>query len=163
MDSNRYGWYYAKTNMPIWILLTPGRWWAELEFHMAGNGRLFLSGRRRRSVVWHILYTLLFYVLIVGGLFFLIGGAFFSGRQATPAPVHAPQAVHDSPNPEARGQDESETVVAIPSYEEVMAPPAEEAPYVEDAAPELPVEKTPPATTAEKAEAGAADDLKDLY
>lgn len=166
MDSNHYGWYYGKTNMPIWILLTPGRWWAELEFHLAGNGRLFLSGRRRRSVVWHIFYTLLFYVLVFGGLFVLLGGgALVSDGQARPASIAAAQpAPHDSPFQEAGGRSEPETVVADSPYEEVMPPLAEEVPYVEDAAPDVAAEKTPPASPSEKvAEPGAADDLKDLY
>lgn len=65
MNSNRYGWYYEKSNKPVWLLLTPGRWWAELEFHLAGNGRLFLTGRRRRSIIWHGLYSIFFYAIVL--------------------------------------------------------------------------------------------------
>lgn len=65
MDSNKYGWHYQKDNKPIWLFLAPGRWWAELEFHLAGNGRLFLSARRRRSVIWHAIYSISFYALVL--------------------------------------------------------------------------------------------------
>lgn len=166
MDSNRYGWYYGKTNMPIWILLTPGRWWAELEFHLAGNGRLFLSGRRRRSVVWHVLYTLLFYALVFAGIFFLLGGgAPVSDRQDTPVPVDGAELVpRNSSRQEVGVRSEPETMVADSPYEEVTPPLAEEAAYLENAAPDVAVENTAPATPTEKvAESSAADDLEDLY
>ncbi|WP_242076355.1 hypothetical protein [Brevundimonas diminuta] len=163
MDSNRYGWYYGKTNMPIWIFLTPGRWWAELEFHLAGNGRLFLSGRRRRSVVWHLLYTLLFYGLLLAGIVYVVGGAF---RSSDPTAVPAAsRAADDLPRSE-RVEDASpspvpETVPVEATYEEVLAP-------AEPAAPEpiltKPVDNpNSPSEREQAAEASASDSLDDLY
>lgn len=163
MDSNRYGWYYAKTNMPIWIFLTPGRWWAELEFHLAGNGRLFLSGRRRRSVVWHLLYTLLFYALLVVGLVHLVSGA---SRASSPtAEPPASRMADVSPRSE---REQAASLTSAPqtgpvetAYEEIPAPAEPDAPE-----PTLtePVEDPGSPSEPEKAtEAAAPDPLKDLY
>lgn len=167
MDSNQYGWYYGKTNMPIWIFLTPGRWWAELEFHLAGNGRLFLSGRRRRSVVWHLLYSLFFYALVIFGVAFLLsGGLPASSRQAEPAPLSAATvAPVDDRSQEAPRRLEPEVAIADSPSEAEMAPVVEQETYVEDSAADVaPAEKTaPPIVTEKVAQGGAADDLKDLY
>lgn len=163
MDSNRYGWYYGKTNMPIWIFLTPGRWWAELEFHLAGNGRLFLSGRRRRSVVWHLLYTLLFYGLLLAGIVYLVGGASRAVDQTAEPP--ASRVAYDWPGSErkeyASPKPVPETVPVEATYEEIPAPAEPDAPE-----PILtkPVDNTNSPSEREKAaEASASDSLDDLY
>lgn len=166
MDSNRYGWYYGKTNMPIWIFLTPGRWWAELEFHLAGNGRLFLSGRRRRSVVWHIFYTLIFYMLIFVGLFFLLGGSSVIGDRQNSQVLSGPAepALQESLSQTTENRPEPEIGVAAPPYEEVAPALAEEVPYEGDVPSEVVVEKASPTIPGEKvSEVSDADELQDLY
>lgn len=167
MDSNRYGWYYGKTNMPIWIFLRPGRWWAELEFHLAGNGRLFLSGRRRRSVVWHLLYSLLFYALVIFGVASMLsGGLRASSRRAEPAPLpEATVAPVDDRYEETPHRLEPEVAIADSTYEAETPPVIEQETYVENSAAGVaPVEKmSPPVRPENVAQGGAADDLKDLY
>lgn len=162
MDSNRYGWYYAKTNMPIWIFLTPGRWWAELEFHLAGNGRLFLSGRRRRSVVWHLIYTLLFYALLVVGIAYLLGGGSRASSRAAEPPAAPMAAVAPRlDRDEAASAPAPRAASGEAAYEEIPAP-AEAVP-LEPALAEAVEALDPPSEPEKVPEAGTADALKDLY
>lgn len=119
MDSNSYGWYYQKANMPIWLALAPGRWWAELEFHLAGNGRLFLSARRRRSIIWHALYSMVIYAL---GLF---ACAYFLGMIPASSPrqgvAETPASAVESQAVASAGEDKgapAQAATAEYSHEE---------------------------------------------
>ena len=116
MNSNQYGWYYEKSNMLIWLLLAPGRWWAELEFHLAGNGRLFLTGRRRRSIVWHGLYSISFYALVIFLAVYFLGLPFrstASGNAARPADMR------EQSSASAPATQPSQAVTAVPAAEEL--------------------------------------------
>ena len=110
MNSNQYGWYYEKSNMPIWLLLAPGRWWAELEFHLAGNGRLFLTGRRRRSIVWHGLYSISFYALVIFLAVYFLG---LPLRSATSGNAARPADMREQSNASAPARRPSQVVAAV--------------------------------------------------
>lgn len=122
MNSNQYGWYYGKSNKPIWLLLTPGRWWAELEFHLAGNGRLFLTGRRRRSIIWHGLYSIFFYAIVIFLAVYFLGlllGSATKGNAARPADMREQAS---SSAPARRPSQAVATTAAAEELPESLAP-----------------------------------------